>query len=901
MKTKLVQIAVHLAFILCLLAPGMAGATGYTLTLVAQGSGTVTQNPTNSLHPAGSTVTLTASNNPGWYFSGWTGDTNSLANPLNVTLNSNMVITGNFLAYPTYSLTVVTNGQGAIDLNPPGGSYLSNSVVTATAAPATGWVFVAWSGVTNTSVNPVSLTLDTNVLLTGTFAQLPAFDAQPSSVTNKIGGTVSFSAHAVGTRPLGYQWYFSGGSLSNTATNTTLSLTNISSGNAGAYLLVATNSYGNATSQIATLTLTNQVGPTNMVNSPDEASLRAAIALGGWIGLGFNGTVTVTNTINITNNVILDGNNVAATISGGNAVRIFYVASGASLMASNVTLANGSFVITNSSMGTNADGGAIYNDGGDVTLVGCTLTNNVAQSLIYAGVARGGAIFNNAGTVFLSDSVITNNSVVGGGPNSYLDPAPPGTALGGAVYTTAGLLTVTGCSLGGNSCTSVCEGGPLLGGPGGLTMGGAVFQSSGSFAIGNSGFISNQTVGGSGLSLGKASPAYGGAVAVTGGSLSIDQSQFWDNQALGGAAGYHGTAGSSYGGAIYSAVTLTVRDSSFSGNQSSAGGHTAVPQGGSKGVDGFGGAIYNQGTTLLNRCSIYSNYVQGGSTSAYMGSSATGGSALGGGVCNASQIAITNCTIALNSAVGGDGSSYLGPLGYGGITLGGGLFNLASATLIAMNVTIVSNTCYSPSIGGVSANSDTNGLAAGLQIANATNGTLRLHNSIIACSVTNSNAYGPITDDGYNISDDGSANFASGSSYNFTDPQLAPLGNYGGPTLCMALMPTSPASDFGDTAGCPNTDQRGYIRPFGAGPDIGAYEYGSVQAVVPVLNIAANATNVVIFFTASPSKTYYLQGSTNLSTWTDLNTNGPFASSTNINQTISKQGFKTRYFRLLMP
>ena len=66
--------------------------------------------------------------------------------------------------------------------------------------------------------------------------------------------------------------------------------------------------------------------------------------------------------------------------------------------------------------------------------------------------------------------------------------------------------------------------------------------------------------------------------------------------------------------------------------------------------------------------------------------------------------------------------------------------------------------------------SGTNGFAAGVQIAN-TNGTLQLLNSIVAYGGTNGNAYGPITDLGFNISSDGSANFRS-LSFNFTDPQL---------------------------------------------------------------------------------------------------------------------------------
>ena len=116
----------------------------------------------------------------------------------------------------------------------------------------------------------------------------------------------------------------------------------------------------------------------------------------------------------------------------------------------------------------------------------------------------------------------------------------------------------------------------------------------------------------------------------------------------------------------------------------------------------------------------------------------------------------------------------------------------------------------------------------------------------------------------------------------------------------MALLASSPAIDFGGSAGLPSTDQRGFLRPFGTGPDMGAYEYGSVPLVNPVLNISVTAGNFLLSFTASPPSAYRFQASTNLTTWTDLNTNGPFASSTNISQTISQQGFNRRYFRLLL-
>ena len=67
------------------------------------------------------------------------------------------------------------------------------------------------------------------------------------------------------------------------------------------------------------------------------------------------------------------------------------------------------------------------------------------------------------------------------------------------------------------------------------------------------------------------------------------------------------------------------------------------------------------------------------------------------------------------------------------------------------------------------------------------------------------------------------------------DPQLAPLGNYGGATWTAALYKFSPAVDAGsctDTALIPVTeDQRGVARPQINNCDIGAYEVEPVDAV----------------------------------------------------------------------
>ena len=66
-----------------------------------------------------------------------------------------------------------------------------------------------------------------------------------------------------------------------------------------------------------------------------------------------------------------------------------------------------------------------------------------------------------------------------------------------------------------------------------------------------------------------------------------------------------------------------------------------------------------------------------------------------------------------------------------------------------------------------------------------------------------------------------------------TDPLLGTLGNYGGFTQTIPLLPGSSAIDTGNDATCAATDQRGVTRPQGAHCDIGAYEY--VETTAPIV------------------------------------------------------------------
>jgi hypothetical protein len=84
-------------------------------------------------------------------------------------MTANKSITANFV--PAYSLTLATNGGGAVVRNPDQSLYGSNSIVLLTASPGPGWLFGGWSGSAGGASNPLSVTMTNNKSITATFFQ----------------------------------------------------------------------------------------------------------------------------------------------------------------------------------------------------------------------------------------------------------------------------------------------------------------------------------------------------------------------------------------------------------------------------------------------------------------------------------------------------------------------------------------------------------------------------------------------------------------------------------------------------------------------------------------------------------------------------------------------------------
>ena len=121
----------------------------------------------------------------------------------------------------------------------------------------------------------------------------PTLLTQPKSQTVNAGQNASFTAFAIGTSPLSYQWRFNGVTIPG-ATIATLTLNSVGAGNAGSYSVVVSNPQGSATSRNATLAvLANPTGgvppspPTYSSLPPKQTGKDSLILIThGWQPLG---------------------------------------------------------------------------------------------------------------------------------------------------------------------------------------------------------------------------------------------------------------------------------------------------------------------------------------------------------------------------------------------------------------------------------------------------------------------------------------------------------------------------------------------------------------------------------------------------------------------------------------
>ena len=156
----------HLPLVVDLLVAG--GPTQYTLTTNTSGQGSVTANPPGGVYDDGELVTLTATADPGWTFSHWTGDLTGTVNPATVTMDGDKTVTAVF-TQDQYTLTINITGSGSVGAVPNQSTYVYGDVITLTASANLGWSFDHWEGDLTGNVNPDTITVDGDKTVTATF------------------------------------------------------------------------------------------------------------------------------------------------------------------------------------------------------------------------------------------------------------------------------------------------------------------------------------------------------------------------------------------------------------------------------------------------------------------------------------------------------------------------------------------------------------------------------------------------------------------------------------------------------------------------------------------------------------------------------------------------------------
>ncbi|MHA2675304.1 MAG: InlB B-repeat-containing protein [bacterium JZ-2024 1] len=159
----------------------------FTLTVTKNGNGVVTSTPAgidcgntcSAGYDDATSVTLIATEDPGWRFDSWSGCDATNGNQCMVTMNASRTVTARFVQQ--VSLSVSKNGNGTVrsDEVPPridcGGvcsaDYDVGSRVTLTATEDPGWRFDSWSGCDAASGNQCTVTIGSARLVIANFVQ----------------------------------------------------------------------------------------------------------------------------------------------------------------------------------------------------------------------------------------------------------------------------------------------------------------------------------------------------------------------------------------------------------------------------------------------------------------------------------------------------------------------------------------------------------------------------------------------------------------------------------------------------------------------------------------------------------------------------------------------------------
>lgn len=318
-----------------------------------------------------------------------------------------------------------------------------------------------------------------------------------------------------------------------------------------------------------------------------------------------------------------------------------------------------------------------------------------------------------------------------------------------------------------------------------------------------------------------------GAGFNAGGGASVETTQFFDNEAA-------------IGGGLSSIGDLTITNSAFDGNSANVGGGVSANQTVSVTDANFtgnsadaGGAIANAATIAVSTPSpaeaVEAGAVEVGPNGVEVGPEVIGVPVLdldgttiagnqatvGGGVAEA-QVITVNGSIVTTTA-GGSVAAVNSTFSENSASERGGSISAAAAPVDLLHVTAADSSA--PSGAEVEAG-DLTSQASVLAGANSPTCTVR-----------------STTSNGDNYDTDGTCGFGAGDRdvSDGPDPQLLPLGDYGGPSLTRPPQATSPLVDSIPVSACAvDVDQRDLPRPSDGDDDgVDGCDVGAVELQAP--------------------------------------------------------------------
>jgi len=168
-KIPFYLLIISLLFVSCEFA--LEPPENYVLSVSQTGSGELLIQPNQEQYEPGAEVEVSAVPDSGWQFSQWLGDIAADSSTISLTMDSSVALVAQFEEATEFSLTINSDGNGTVQVDPAREVFVEGDSVTLQADAPEGWMFAYWGGDLNREINPVTFAMDSSMVVTAVFIQ----------------------------------------------------------------------------------------------------------------------------------------------------------------------------------------------------------------------------------------------------------------------------------------------------------------------------------------------------------------------------------------------------------------------------------------------------------------------------------------------------------------------------------------------------------------------------------------------------------------------------------------------------------------------------------------------------------------------------------------------------------